>query len=68
MSEEGSELEDDFYLENIKTVLSREIVPVDVVWDLHDKLIEYTQSMGLPILNSRGSALALHELIQSRYQ
>ena len=67
MSEEGSEPEDETYIENVKTVTYREIVSVDVVWDVHDKLIEYTHSMGLPILNSYGSGLALYDIIHSRH-
>jgi len=67
MSEEGSDPEDEVYIENVKIVTYREIVSPDVVWEAHDKLIEYTHNMGLPILNSYGSALALYELIQSKH-
>ena len=66
MSEEYSEGEEETNVETEAEYFIKEVVSLDVVFQIHDLLQNYTTQSGLPLLNSYGSAIDLYETIRHK--
>lgn len=69
MSEEYSEEEENFTTPATTYVNKLPInIDVDKICDIFDELRTYTYSLGIPLLDRRGAALDLYELVASKNQ
>ncbi len=65
MSEDYSEDEQEWVDTKFSTS-SNGIVPLDMVLSVSEQLQDYTQSIGIPVLDARGAGYALYEHLVSK--
>ncbi len=65
MSEDYSEDEQE-WIDTGSSSSYNGIVPLDTILSVSEQLQEYTQSLGIPVLDARGAGYALYECLLSK--